>query len=182
MNKTDAAAFLGVSVRTLEGYVSAERLPAQYIRGKTRPVADFAEDDLQRLKTELETPIARVVANHAEPRETDIEEPRESSQNQLARLDEVQRPGGQNGALIIAASDFPALVAAIRETPQKAAEVPIPISDNAFFTVEESALYLHLPVRAIERAIKAQALPVHRELTRGRRIKRDELDKWAAKL
>lgn len=179
MNKTDAAAFLGVSVRTLEGYVSAERLPAQYIRGKTRPVADFAEDDLEKLKTKLETPVARVVANIAEPRETDIEEPRENSQNQLARLDEVQRPGGQSGALIIAAHDFPALVAAIRETPQKAAEVPI--SERNFLSVEESAALLGISKGALEKVIKADEIKVHTGLARGRRLKRADLKKWADK-
>ena len=53
MNKREAAEFLGVSVRTLERFVSAGRLRAGRAPGKTRPIVAFQQEELQRLKDEL---------------------------------------------------------------------------------------------------------------------------------
>jgi excisionase family DNA binding protein len=61
MNKNDAAAFLEVSIRTLENYVSANRINVRYVKGKTRPVADFDPEELARFKENMGTPISRVV-------------------------------------------------------------------------------------------------------------------------
>jgi len=58
MNKTEAANFLGVSERTLLRYVESKRIRAEYKKGKTGPVAVFAEEDLAKLKAELEAPFA----------------------------------------------------------------------------------------------------------------------------
>ncbi len=55
MNKKEAAEFLGVSERTLTNYTAASRLPVSYIKGKTRDVADFDQENLARLKAELES-------------------------------------------------------------------------------------------------------------------------------
>lgn len=46
MNKKQAAEFLGVSVRALEGYVQQGRLTVRYKKGKTRPTANFDETDI----------------------------------------------------------------------------------------------------------------------------------------
>lgn len=52
MNKTEAAAFLGVSVRSLENYTAQGLLLAGTVRGKTRPLVDYAPEDLQAFKNE----------------------------------------------------------------------------------------------------------------------------------
>jgi excisionase family DNA binding protein len=56
MNKKDVAGRLGVSVRLVEKYASEGRLgEVIYVRGKTGKQADFAEDEVERLKAELES-------------------------------------------------------------------------------------------------------------------------------
>lgn len=54
MKKRDAAEYLGVSVRTLERFVSAGRLKAGRAPGKTRPVVTFQKEELEKLKAEIE--------------------------------------------------------------------------------------------------------------------------------
>ena len=61
MNKNDAAEFLEVSIRTLENYVGANRINVRYVKGKTRPVADFDPEELARFKEKMSSPISRVV-------------------------------------------------------------------------------------------------------------------------
>lgn len=61
MNKKEAADFLGISTRLVERYVSQGRLHVTYVRGKTGKEASFEENDLERLKRELETPVHRAI-------------------------------------------------------------------------------------------------------------------------
>ncbi len=53
MNKKEAAAFLGVTTRSLERYVSQNKLKVKYVKGKTRPVAVFDAVELEKLKQEM---------------------------------------------------------------------------------------------------------------------------------
>jgi excisionase family DNA binding protein len=55
MNKKEAAQFLGVTERSLERYVSQNKLKVTYAKGKTRPIAIFDSNDLERLKREMES-------------------------------------------------------------------------------------------------------------------------------
>lgn len=54
MEKTAAAEFLGVSTRTLERLSKAGRLTAGRARKKTRPVVVYDQQELERLKVELQ--------------------------------------------------------------------------------------------------------------------------------
>ena len=59
MNKKEAAAFLGVSEKTIERYKAAGRIAAKTKRvigtdGRSRHILDFNESDLERLKRELD--------------------------------------------------------------------------------------------------------------------------------
>lgn len=54
MDKRQAAAFLGVSTRTIERLVARGKLVQKREKGKTRPVAVFLEADLERAKLELD--------------------------------------------------------------------------------------------------------------------------------
>lgn len=55
--KQEAAAFLGVSIRSIESYASQGKLSVSYARGPRGQVAKFNDAELERLKTELEEPI-----------------------------------------------------------------------------------------------------------------------------
>jgi len=53
MTKTEAAERLGVSQRTLERLCAKGKLKKGTIPGKTRPVVDFLEEEVERLRHEL---------------------------------------------------------------------------------------------------------------------------------
>lgn len=57
MNKTEAAQFLGIGVRSLERYTGDGRIVAHKVKGKTGPTLDYAPDDLERFKIGLEAPL-----------------------------------------------------------------------------------------------------------------------------
>ncbi len=51
--KAEAAEYLGISVRTLERYTRAQRIPAQYEKGKRHARVVYREEDLEALKADL---------------------------------------------------------------------------------------------------------------------------------
>jgi excisionase family DNA binding protein len=166
MNKQEAAEYLEISVRTLESHMAKGNINFGHLRGKTRPTVDFKEEDLQRFKADLETPVIRV-----------SQIPAESREKSLARLDEDQ-PTGKNGVLAIAAQDFPALVAAIRNIPQNPAEVPI--SEKMALTLPEAAEISGFSEHAIRRAIKSGEIKVCRS-GRSHKVSPDDLKAWTQK-
>ncbi len=84
MNKKDAAAFVGVSVRMIENYAKQNKLSVRYVRGKTGDVADFDEGELKQLRDERANEHApRPSVSYNSP-ETPEAEPRS-----LARLSDV---------------------------------------------------------------------------------------------
>ena len=57
MNKKEAADYLGVSTRAIERYTKQGKLSVKYEKGKTRSIAVYDQEQLDKLKAELETPI-----------------------------------------------------------------------------------------------------------------------------
>jgi len=53
-NKKEAAAYLGISTRQLENYARGGRLSVRKEKGKTGDIAIFDDEELRRLKTELD--------------------------------------------------------------------------------------------------------------------------------
>jgi hypothetical protein len=53
MNQQEAATYLGISVRSLQRYVQAERLRVRYESGKTRPVPIYDDQAIEALKAKL---------------------------------------------------------------------------------------------------------------------------------
>ena len=57
MNKKEAANYLGVSTRAIERYTKQGKLSVKYEKGKTRPIAIYDQEELEKLKEELSTPV-----------------------------------------------------------------------------------------------------------------------------
>lgn len=55
MTETDATRYLQLTARTLRNYRRSGKLPFREVPGKTRPVIEYQQNDLDRLKTDLET-------------------------------------------------------------------------------------------------------------------------------
>jgi excisionase family DNA binding protein len=56
MNKRAAAEYLGKTERAVERYTESGKLSVRYKPGKTRPVADYDERELAKLKHDLDNP------------------------------------------------------------------------------------------------------------------------------
>ncbi len=56
MNKREAAEYLRKTERAVERYAVSGKLSVRYKPGKTRPVADYDEGELAKLKHDLENP------------------------------------------------------------------------------------------------------------------------------
>ncbi|MES2462096.1 MAG: helix-turn-helix domain-containing protein [Armatimonadota bacterium] len=54
MKEADAAAYLNLTPRTLRNYRNQGKLPYREVKGKTRPQIEYRQDDLDRLKAELQ--------------------------------------------------------------------------------------------------------------------------------
>ncbi len=57
MNKKEAASYLGVSTRAIERYTQQGKISVKYEKGKTRPVAVYEQQELDRLKEELNATV-----------------------------------------------------------------------------------------------------------------------------
>jgi excisionase family DNA binding protein len=187
MNKSEAAEFLGVSLRAVERYASAGRLPSCYVRGKTGQVLDFDQVDLEAFKIELETPVSKGTTSHAEARQ--------ATQSATANQSAEDSTSPENGAL---ATFGGALSGALALTPQEYFELGVMMADKLrqdapqaptvaiearlFFTVTEAAQLAGVGKSAIEAAIKSGQIKAHSGLGRGRRVKRADVEKWAKAL
>ncbi|HEY0076513.1 MAG TPA: helix-turn-helix domain-containing protein [Abditibacteriaceae bacterium] len=173
MNKSEAAEFLGVSVRAVERYASAGKLSSRYVRGKTGQVLDFEQADLEAFKAQLETPIEKGTTSHATPRQG--EAATSDDTNALATLD-----GSLNGASPLAVQRFFEILAGMSDKSRQGATVPV--EARLFLTVQEAATLAGVGKSAIESAIKSGYIKAHSGLGRGRRVKRVDVEKWATKL
>ena len=158
MNKTEAAQFLGVSPRTLEGYVRERGLKMSYVRGKTRSVADFDSGELERFKTELEAPTERTVQS-----------PQNGAETSLARFAEVPAMQSLGGALV------PIPRGQMQAPVQMQALVPV--ADKFLLTLEEAGAMSNVSVARLRRAIQNNELSARR-IGRGYRVRPDDLRRW----
>jgi excisionase family DNA binding protein len=72
MNKKEAAEYLGVSTRAIERYTQKGLLSVKYEGGKTRPVAVYDSEELDKLKEELETTIYKPAIESSSPTPTNL--------------------------------------------------------------------------------------------------------------
>ncbi|GFE72114.1 helix-turn-helix domain-containing protein [Chroococcus sp. FPU101] len=72
MNKQEAADYLGVSTRAIERYTQKGKLSVKYEGGKTRPVAVYDSEELDKLKEELKTTTYKPAIEAASPTPTEL--------------------------------------------------------------------------------------------------------------
>ena len=192
MNKQEAAQFLGVSVRTLESYAAQNRVVVNYIRGKTRPVADFDEADLERLKDELAPPgnsansaatsqnseIAQNSANRAAiPQKPAKNLAANSETSQSAGLSALARTesGAPNGAvLVIEASHLQELLQAALSTNP---ETPQHLAAKMLLTLSEAQTLTGLSRETLKSAMDAGELPAQR-IGKAWRLRPEDVREW----
>jgi excisionase family DNA binding protein len=120
LRKVEAAKYVGCSVRSLENYAKQGRIGVKYEKSKTRPIALYARDELDRLKAELASTLyAPAVAPNVapaspEPRDALIRQPLDPAQDLalfLTRLFEAaqEQAGKEREPSILELAQMPLL-------------------------------------------------------------------------
>jgi len=162
MNKKEAADYLGVSERAVERYTKAGRLSARYEKGKTRPVAVYAQDELRRLKGELEHPATIRPA---------VEQPGPATA--LERIPTNPEHGW---------SEFVAVIAGAVEAARHNGRAPgVAVSEKLMLSLAEAAQLANVSRAHLRAAIAEKKLKA-RIIGRGWRVKREDLDLYVRKL
>jgi excisionase family DNA binding protein len=157
LTKEEAATKLGCKVRTLELYVQQGKLAVQYTKGKRGKLAQYDEIEVEALRHQLQQPG-----------------------------DYAQRP-----MLALSAANPATLATAFASNPlfelltnaMPTQHAPVAIESKAFLTEIEAAALSGLGRSQIKAAIKDGKLKGHNFAgTRGKRIRRTDLDAWLKKL
>jgi len=173
MTKKEACELLDVSERTLDKYAREGRLTVQYLPGKTGRRADFDQDELERLKVELEAPQPTATGLYTLSSDGSTATPQTGA---IVPLRGSARVGSAAPLLVLSPEHIPALAKALsdgREGVRVAERLTLDI-DGAF---ELSGISRGV----IRAAIADKTLPARR-IGRGWKIERAALEKWVKSL
>jgi excisionase family DNA binding protein len=162
MKKKDAAAFIGVSTRSLENHAAQGDLSVRYVRGKTGDVADYDEGELRKLRAKLESRRAPRPAVMPDTPEGSEAEPRS-----LARLSDVMP--------LQFLQSLSNLAAGVKPKPR------VNVGEKLMLTLDDAAVLSSLSSDHLRKAIHAGVLR-GKIIGRGFRIKRVDLDAYIKKL
>lgn len=164
ISKADAAKRLNVSAKWLERRVSAGQLTAYKKPGKTGLETHFALADIEAIERERQSPV---LAPRVEIRQD-------------------KTPGEQSA--LVPRDQFAALLEIFTkrlpdQTRQDATRAMVAVESKAFLTIGEAVALSGLGRSQIEAALKAGKLKARSFTgTRGKRIRRSDLDAYLKKL
>ena len=171
MNKIEAAAFLGVSVRALERYTAQNRVAARYEKGKTRSVLVYDQGELERFKGELDSEVHRPTVEISQQNSANFANDAKPA-NALATFGEFLPSSPNFGPLL-------QLLQAAHEAGNVAGgseKHPVtPTQDKLLLTLEEAGSLTGLSRAILMEAVKSGALRA-RKIGKAWRIKRRDLD------
>ena len=173
MTKKEAQDLLGVSERTLDGYVKKYNLTVQYIPGKTGRRADYDPDELAKLKEQLEAPQSTATGVSAPPVDGEPVGPQGGA---IVPLRPSALLGNSAQLVVIAPEHFPALVQAL--APQSEG---VPLSERLTLDLDGAAAVSGLARGFIRDAIGKKELSA-KKIGRGWKIERTKLDDWVKKV
>jgi excisionase family DNA binding protein len=151
MNKKEAAERLNVTTRQVEHYVSKGRLTVTYVRGRTGKQSDYDESEVERLKTELETPDAPITALQAANSPT---------------------------AGLVAPQERERFLALVEALTSAGKTQTLTLETRLFLTLKEAAQVAGLPRAMIKRAIDNGELKAVKTGS-GWRVKSEDLSEYA---
>jgi excisionase family DNA binding protein len=159
MTKKEVAEYLGVSVRTVEGYIEKKKLNPTLATGVRGKVSVFDKEEVERLKTErgevVYTPPAKV-KDLLPPQALQARQSNPLGQRLLDVLEGLQSSG-------------------------KGITANVPIADKLTLSLDEAAKLSGLSRGHLREAITGKRLKA-RIIGRGWRVKRDDLDAYVKKL
>jgi excisionase family DNA binding protein len=163
MNKKETAERLNCSTRQVEKYASEGRLgEVTYVRGKTGKQADYSEEAVDKLKSELEAPDHQLVATQSTAAVLIAPQDRERF---IAALEAIAASSEQTRTGLIVAS-----------------RPGVPIENKLSLTLAEAAQYSGYSKAVLSKAIHAGKLKAKKGLARGWNIKADDLKAWVKRL
>jgi excisionase family DNA binding protein len=168
MNKEEAAAYLGISTRTLERYSKDGKLQVKYEGAKTRPIATYDPDDLDKLKAELQTPTIKPTVSDTAltPTVTDTERGEMS---------------GIVGVLMRLTNPIERLIDALDRRATQESKPHVPIADKVLLTIPEAQALTGLSREILKEAIEAGDLPA-KIMGKAYRIKRKDIETYIDRL
>lgn len=166
MNKEKAAEFLGVSIRTLQRYTAAGKVPARSVHTPHGHQAEYEREDLERLKAELTAAVPRYVRPTVTP-------------------DAGVTPGAATTTALAPiqpnfAEKLTAALEALKEAWKPAAPA-VPLSEKLMLTLAEAAALSGLSKGYLRNAITDKQLKAQ-VIGKGWKVKRADLDKFIQKL
>jgi excisionase family DNA binding protein len=163
-NKKEAADYLGISTRALEYHVTQGHISTRKERGATGDVAMFDENELRRLKAQIDERRA--------PRPAIIRESDESPEAQprsLARLSDA--------APLTLLHQLAVTLGEARKNPS------VPLSDKLLLSIPEAAIVSGIPADKLRVAVKSRKLKAIKSVGRGLgKVKRSDLEAYVKKL
>lgn len=191
MNKTEAASFLGCSVRAVERYAAAGRLTGRYERGATGKVLVFDALEVETFKAELETPqpraVTKAVTLDAAPNSDNARDNARGLDNSDS-TDATPSSDSTSLATLVEAPNAPlalqllASLQAIATSLDDARGAPtVPIADKPLLKLNEAALLTGLSRTTLRTAIADNGLKATL-IGRTWRIRRADLDAYLKKL
>jgi excisionase family DNA binding protein len=166
MNKTEAAKYLEIGVRSLERYTSDGRVHATRQRGKTGMVLDYAPDELARFLVELQ---AENEAAQSTP---------QASPNVGGTDGEPLARVAAKGGAMMRRDDLATLAATLASVQKTSASEA---AHKLLLSLEECQTLTGLSRATLRSAIEDGALKAQ-IIGRGFKIKRADLDKYVGKL
>lgn len=173
MIKKEAMEHLGVSERTLDGYVKKYGLTVQYVPGKTGRRADYDADELAKLKEQLEAPQGSATGLSAP---TDGEGAIVPQGGAIVPLRGFAHPTGAPSLLVLAPEHFPALAQALI-----AEREGVSVADRLTLDLDGAAALSGLSRGVIREAIGKGELHA-KKIGRGWKIERVALETWVKAL
>ena len=180
LNKIDAAKYIGISVRTLENYMSDGRAVAIYEKAaKSRPVAMFTETECERLKSIVDKSrqITATVNADVPASSPQVVRGKESSVSAISSVKSAgfpqEVPANYYG---LSGTDLAALI----EMAGQGRTVQVAIKDKPVLTFSEAALLTGFSERTLRSASKEGVTNrLHcKRIGKADRILRDDLDIW----
>jgi len=166
MNKKEAASYLGVSTRAIERYTQKGLLSVKYEGGKTRPVAVYDSEELDKLKEELETTIYKPAIESSSPTPTN-----------LATTD-VSLSGLVEKILIPLSHQLTSLTKAIQGLQTLPTALPaVPIENKLLLTLREVQALTGLSRDTLREAIEQGQLKAQ-IIGKAWRVKRQDLEEY----
>ncbi len=166
MTKTEAAAFLNVSPRTIEGMAAKGKLTPAKAKGKRGDITVYDESELERLKAER----GQIVFTAA----PEASAPASAEPQALARLSDV-RP-----------SELVAALTAAIDRARERNHIAPTVSDLAqklLLSIPEAAALSGVPAAKLRSAVNAGSLRTVKSVGRGLgKVRRADLDAYVKKL